>query len=104
MTHRRSEPSIASVRRQAALARALLDELEAIDPRFGTAGAPNAQAIEELTRLGRQILEAAELLASVEEANEGPPLAKCLESQDEGEPIGVESASYGYGTVDRGRG
>jgi hypothetical protein len=70
MTDRRSEPPLLSIRRQAALARTLLDELEEIGPGFERGTGLRAQAIEELTRLGCRIFEVAALFASEEEAEE----------------------------------
>jgi hypothetical protein len=102
MTDRRSAPPLASVRRQAALLRSLLYELEAIAPGFDPAGAPSAQAIEELTRLGCRIFEAAALFALEEEASGGRPLAKCLQTQVEAEPVGAGSPSYEYAAVEDG--
>jgi hypothetical protein len=55
---------LSSIRRQAALARTLLDELDEVAPGFDRGRALRAQAIEELTRLGCRIFEAAALLAS----------------------------------------
>jgi hypothetical protein len=104
MTHRCSEPPLASVRRQAALARTLLDELESIAPMFEPARAPSAQAIEELTRLGCRIFEAAALLASEEEATGSSRPAKCLGAQVEADPVGVDSPTYGHAAVESGRG
>ena len=106
MTDRRSEPPppLISVRRQAALARTLLYELEAIAPGFDPARAPSLQAIEELTRLGCRIFEAAALLALEEEASGGPRLAKCLQTQVETDPVGAESPSYEYAAVEGGHG
>jgi len=102
MTHRRSEPPLASVRHQAALARSLLDELEANAARFDPARAPSAQAIEELTRLGCRIFEAAALLAQEEEAREGPRLARFLPVPVEAEI--VDSAPYAQAAVQSGQG
>jgi len=98
MTGRRREPHFASVRRQAALARALLDELEEVGG-CDADRALNAQAIEELTRLGCRIFEAAALLASEEEANAGP--LPELRAQVEPERVGEGSASYVYAAVER---
>ncbi len=105
MTHRCSEPPLASVRRQAALARTLLDELESIAPMFEPARAPSAQAIEELTRLGCRIFEAAALLALEDEATGSPPPpARCLGAHVEADPVGVDSPSYGHAAVESDRG
>ena len=105
MTDRCSEPPLASVRRQAALLRALLDELEEIAPGFDPRRAPSAQAIEELTRLGCRIFEAAALLASEEqERNGGPRLARGLRPAVEAEPVGERSASYVHAAVESDRG
>jgi hypothetical protein len=74
---------LSSIRRQAALARTLLDELEEIAPGFDRGRALRAQAIEELTRLGCRIFEAAALLASkVKEEGEEAPVA----AERRGEP------------------
>jgi hypothetical protein len=102
MTDRRREPHLASVRRQAALARALLDELEEVGVGSDPDRALSAQAIEELTRLGCRIFEAAALLASEEEANGGP--RPDLRAQVEAERVDEGSASYVYAAVERGRG
>jgi hypothetical protein len=99
MTDRRREPHLASVRRQAALARALLDELEEVGPGGDPERALSAQAIEELARLGCRIVEAAALLASEEEANGGP--RPDLRAQLEPERVVEGSASYVYAAVER---
>ncbi len=100
MTDQRREPPLASVRRQAALARTLLDELEEIAPGFDPGKAPSAQAIEELMRLGCQIFEVAAHLASQEEANGGPrPARPAIE-----EPVGERSAIYVHAAVEGGGG
>jgi hypothetical protein len=104
MTDRRSEPPLASVRRQTALARAFLDELEVIAPGSNPARAQSAQAVEELTRLGCRIFEAAALLALHEEASRGPRLAKCLQTPVEAEPDGAGPPSYEYAAVEGGHG
>ena len=67
------------IRRQAALARALLDELEEVAPGFDRGRGLRAQAIEELTRLGCRIFEAAALLASEakEDEEEARVAAEC---------------------------
>jgi hypothetical protein len=109
MTDRRSEPPLVSIRHQAALARTLLDELEEIAPAFDPGRAFTAQAIEELTRLGCRILEAAALLTSEEEAEEeevsgGPRLSKCVQAHAEAEPVGDRSASYVRTAIERARG
>jgi hypothetical protein len=88
MSPRRSKEPLAAVRRQAALARALLDELEAIDPNSDATKALNAQAVEELTRLGRRILETAAVLALEDDS---PRVAKFFaveveRSSDRSEP------------------
>ncbi|HTB78955.1 MAG TPA: hypothetical protein VK762_37185 [Polyangiaceae bacterium] len=71
-----------SIRRQAALARTLLDELEEVAPGFDRGRALRAQVIEELTRLGCRIFEAAALLAS--EAKEDEEEARvAAERRDE---------------------
>lgn len=105
MAVRRSEPALFSIRRQAALARTLLDELEDFAPTLDQGGAPRAQAIEELTRLGCRIFEAAALLASQdEEADEGPHLSRALQTHAETEPVGEGSAEYARAAIDRVRG
>jgi hypothetical protein len=108
MTVRRSEPPLLTVRRQAALARTLLDELEEIAPGFDRGRALSRQAIEELMRLGCRIFEVADLLASEEAAEEeasgGPRLSKCLQPQVEMEPVGEQSASYVRTAIERARG
>ncbi len=83
MTRTHSQPPLAPVRNQAALARTLLDELEGMAPGFDPARAPSAQAIEELLRLGCRILEAAAVLALEEEARRGPRVVKCLDAEGE---------------------
>jgi hypothetical protein len=102
MTDRRRETHLASVRRQAALARALLDELEEVGVGSDPDRALSAQAIEELTRLGCRIFEAAALLASEEEANGGP--RQDLRAPVEAERVGEGSASYVDAAVERVRG
>jgi hypothetical protein len=96
MSDPRGEPQFVAIRRQAALARALLDELEEIvSPGLDRGRALSAQAIEELTRLGCRIFEAAALLATEEEEASGAPrLAKCLQPHAETEPVGERLASY----------
>jgi hypothetical protein len=102
MTDPPSKPPLALVCNQAALARMLLDEQEGIAPRFDSARAPSAQAIEELARLGCRILEAAAILALEDEALWGPRLVKSLQSGTE--PVGVESPSHVHAAVEGGRG
>jgi hypothetical protein len=84
-----------SIRRQAALARTLLDELEEIAPGFDRGRDLRAQAIEELTRLGCRIFEAAALLASrMKEAEE-----EALAAERRGEPTaraGVASTTRAW--------
>jgi hypothetical protein len=109
MTHPSSKPPLSSVRNQAALVRTLLDELEALSPRFDPARVPSAQAIDELTRLGCRILEAAAILSSAEEAQRVPHLTKCLPAQIEAaqieaDRVAVESASNARAAADGGRG
>ncbi len=104
MTDRRSEPHLVSIRRQAALARTLLDELEEIAPGLDGGRALSAQVIEELTRLGCRIFEAAALLASEEEEPNGAPrLVRCLQPHVETEPAGERLASY-VRALERARG
>jgi hypothetical protein len=104
MTYPSSKPPLASVRNQAALVRALLDELEALTPRFDPARPPSAQAIDELTRLGCRIFEAAAILSLEEEAQRVPRLTKCLPAQVEADPIGVESTNHVHAAADSGQG
>jgi hypothetical protein len=101
MTGRRREPGLASVRRQAALARALLDELEEVGPGCDPGSAFSAQAIEELARLGCRIFETVALLVLEEGANWGPRPG--LGAQVEGERVGEGSASYVYAAVEGDR-
>jgi hypothetical protein len=89
MTQRRNQPAL------------VLDELDAIVPRFDPARAPSAQAIEELARLGSRIFEAAALLALELEANGGPRLAKGLQAQVKTEPLGLQSPSDVDAAVER---
>lgn len=102
MTRAHSQPPLAPVRNQAALARTLLDELEGMAPAFDPARAPSAQAIEELLRLGCRILEAAAVLALEEEARRGPHVVKCLHAEGEAERIG-ESSPVAVHAVAEGR-
>jgi hypothetical protein len=104
MTHPSSKPPLASVRNQAALVRTLLDELEALSPRFDPARLPSAQAIDELTRLGCRIFETAALLSLQEEAQRVPHLTKCLPAQIEADRVAVESPSHALAAADGGRG
>jgi len=92
MTQRRKQPAL------------VLDELDAIVPRFDPARAPSAQAIEELARLGCRIFEAAALLALELEANGGPHLAKDLQAEVKTEPLDLRSPSYVDAAVERDRG
>jgi hypothetical protein len=57
-----------SLRRQIAVARALLDELEDSVPSSHSLIATNAQVIEELKRLGSRVLDAASILAEHQDA------------------------------------
>jgi hypothetical protein len=101
MTDPPSKPALALVHNQAALARKLLDELEPIAPRFDSATAPSAQAIEELSRLSCRIIEAAAILALEGEAQRTPRLAKFL--QAETQPVGVEFSSHVPAAAECGR-
>jgi hypothetical protein len=58
-----------SLRRQIAVARTLLDELEDSVPSSPFLIATNAQAIEELKRLGSRVLDAADVLAESQDAD-----------------------------------
>lgn len=55
----RPDPSRAALRNQLAVVRALMDEVARLQPLAGC-GAPSAQLVEELARLGCRCFEAAE--------------------------------------------
>jgi uncharacterized protein YicC (UPF0701 family) len=57
-----------SLRRQIAVARTLLDELEESVPSSRALLATNAQVVEELKRLGTRVLDAAAVLAENQDA------------------------------------
>ncbi len=67
------------LRREVALARALLDEVERLAP-AGCEAAIDAQTIEELTRVGCRLIETAAALAEGSEAR-GPGLARAAEGR-----------------------
>ena len=85
-----------SIRRQAALARTLLDELEEVGPGFDRGGALRAQAIEELTRLGCRIFEAAALLASTVEEEEEEARVGAERGGDPTARVGAASATRAW--------
>ena len=58
-----------SLRRQIAVARALLDELEDSVPSSLSSIATSAQVIEELNRLGTRVLDAATVLAEHQDSD-----------------------------------
>jgi hypothetical protein len=58
-----------SLRRQIAVARTLLDELEDSVPSSQALLATNAQVVEELKRLGTRVLDAAAVLAENQDAD-----------------------------------
>lgn len=61
--------TLPSLRRQIAVARALLDELEDSVPSSRASIATNGQVAEELNRLGTRILDAATALAEAQDAD-----------------------------------
>jgi hypothetical protein len=66
-SHFANSQALASVRHQMALARTLLDEAEELVPSSRYSYPPSGQLIDELTRLGHRVLEAAAFLAAREE-------------------------------------
>jgi hypothetical protein len=60
---------VPSLRRQIAVARTLLDELEESVPSSPSSIAASAQVIEELKRLGTRVLDAAAVLAEHQDAD-----------------------------------
>jgi hypothetical protein len=74
------EVRVLAVREQAAIVRALADELEALAP-WGTTGTLRQQLVEELARLGCRILETAATLSRTAEA--GPVSCVLLRSPGE---------------------
>ena len=96
----RGERCLSSVRRQIALARTLFDELEDIVPSSRLVSPPSGQMIEELTRLGCRILEAAAVLAEREESAREPCLAKCSQVQTESQSAVAGSLEVAQASMD----